>query len=269
MKRSAHQNQMPLHAPSSVLLALEGRAWLEWSALPLAWRWLAKAPAGDGHPVLVLPGLAAGDISTWPLRKFLQQRGYAAEPWQQGLNLGPRREIVRGLVDKVRAMHAEHGRPISLVGWSLGGALACALAARMPKRVRQVITLGSPLQASGAHATNAGRLFELVSGYAANHPHLARIGSRPLEVPLTAILSRSDGVVNWRTSLAPPGPQRESIEVAASHLGLGVHPAVLWAIADRLAQPEGHWRPFRRDSRWRQLFFRDPRRVPVAELMAR
>ena len=269
MTRSVSYRNEPLNPPSSVLLALEGRAWLEWGSLPLAWRWLSKVPRGDGHPVLVLPGLAAGDLSTWPLRKFLQQRGYVAEPWEQGLNLGPRREIVRGLVDKVRELHAEHGRKVSLIGWSLGGALAWALAARMPKRVRQVITLGSPLQASGAHATNAWRLFELVSGYAADHPHLARIGGKPLQVPLTAILSRSDGVVNWRTSLAPPGPQRESIEVAASHLGLGAHPAVLWAIGDRLAQAEGQWQPFRREGHWRQLFFRDPALAPASEMMVR
>jgi pimeloyl-ACP methyl ester carboxylesterase len=229
---------------------------------------LQKAPVGDGHPVLVLPGLVAGDVSTWALRRFLQQRGYAAAPWEQGLNYGPRRDIVRGLVARVRALHEEHGRRVSLIGWSLGGALACALAARMPKRIRQVITLGSPLQAA-PHATNAWRIFELVSGYRSDHPHLARIGAKPLKVPLTAILSKSDGVVNWRLSVAPPGPQRESIEVNASHFGLGANPAVLWAIADRLAQREGEWRPFQRDGAWRTLLFRDPARVPLAESISR
>ena len=267
MNRRPRSKPAPLAAPSALMLALEGRAWFEWGSLALAWRWLQKAPAGDGHPVLVLPGLAAGDTSTWPLRKFLEQRGYAAYPWELGLNFGPRREIARGLVDRVRELHREHGRSVSLIGWSLGGALACALAARMPRRIRQVITLGSPLQAD-AHATNAWRVFELVSGYRADHPHLARIGAKPLRTPLTAILSKTDGVVNWRLSMAPPGPQRESIEVAASHLGLGANPAVLWAIADRLAQPEGEWQPFRRDG-LRPLFFRDPARLTLAELQSR
>ena len=269
MTRSARKSDAPLRAPSSLLLALEGRAWFEFGSLALSWPLLKNAPSGDGHPVLVLPGLVAGDMSTWPLRKFLQQRGYAAEPWEQGLNFGPRREIVRGLVDRVRELHEEHGRKVSLIGWSLGGALACALAARMPKRVRQVITLGSPLQASGAHATNAWRIFELVSGYRANHPHLERIAAKALKVPLTAILSKSDGIVNWRLSLAPEGAQRESIEVAASHFGLGGNPAVLWAIADRLAQAEGQWRAFERSGHWRSLFFRDPHRVPLGEMLAR
>lgn len=268
MSRRPRTKSDPLSPPSALLLALEGRAWLEWGSLALAWRWLNKAPGGDGHPVLVLPGLVAGDTSTWALRKFLGQRGYAASPWELGLNYGPRREIVRGLVQRVRDLNEIHGRSVSLIGWSLGGALACALAARMPKRVRQVITLGSPLQPA-AHATNAWRIFELVSGYRADHPHLARIGSKPLQVPLTAILSKSDGIVNWRMSLAPPGPQRESIEVNASHFGLGANPAVLWAIADRLAQREGEWRPFEREGPWRPLFFRDPSRVPLADLVSR
>jgi hypothetical protein len=80
-----------LKPPSALLLALEGRAWFEWGSLALAWNWLQKAPRGDGHPVLVLPGLVAGDSSTWALRKFLQQLGYTAYPWKLGLNYGPRR----------------------------------------------------------------------------------------------------------------------------------------------------------------------------------
>jgi pimeloyl-ACP methyl ester carboxylesterase len=268
MTRSRARREPKLAPPSTLLLALEGRAWLEWGSLALAWPWLRQAPKGDGHPVLVLPGLVAGDASTWPLRRFLEQQGYATAPWELGLNYGPRRDIVRGLVRKVRELHEEHGRKVSLVGWSLGGALACALAARMPKRVRQVITLGSPLQAQ-PHATNAWRVFQLVSGYRVDDPHIARIAAKDLRVPLTAILSKSDGIVNWRLSVAPAGPQRESIEVAASHLGLGVNPAVLWAIADRLAQPDGEWRPFRRSGHWRPLFFRDPARARIADLVAR
>lgn len=265
-ERSAEK--VTLRPPSALLLALEGRAWFEWSSLALAWRCLQNAPKGDGHPVLVLPGMIAGDFSTWPLRKFLRQRGYEVYPWELGLNFGPRREIVRGLVQRVRDLHEEHGRKVSLIGWSLGGALACALAARMPKRVRQVITLGSPLQAQ-AHATNAWRIFEMVSGYRSDHPHLSRLGGKSMHVPLTAILSRSDGVVNWRMSVAPPGKLRESIEVTASHFGLGANAAVLWAIADRLAQREGEWRPFERTGNWRQLFYRDPHRARIGELAAR
>ena len=35
----------------------------------------------------------------------------------------------------------------------------------------------------------------------------------------------------------------------ASHLGMGLDPAVLWVVADRLAQPADGWRPFARPTR--------------------
>ena len=78
-------------------------------------------------------------------------------------------------------------------------------------------------------------------------------------VPTTSIFSRSDGVVAWRCSVEAPGPQSENIEVIASHLGLGAHPAVLYALADRLGQPEGQWKPFDRRL-WGPLVYPDPAR---------
>jgi pimeloyl-ACP methyl ester carboxylesterase len=252
--RRRRQVEANLPPPSALLLALEWRALLEWASLPLLWPFLKTAPNGDGHPVLVLPGLIASDTSTWPLRRFLEQRGYAAYPWELGANVGPRDGVVRRLVDRVRRIERDHGRRLSLIGWSLGGTMARALAVRMPDKVRTVITLGSPL---GGHprGTNAWRLFELVSGLRADDPRLTRVMERQPPVPHTSILSKSDGIVNWRMSLAPALEQTENIEVTASHFGLGVHAAVLWAIADRLAQPDGQWRPFDHNG-WRSVFFR-------------
>ena len=79
----------PIAPPSPVLLALEGRAWLEFAALGPALPLLARAPRGDGHPVLVLPGWLASDRSTWALRRFLRDRGYHVHGWRLGRNLGP------------------------------------------------------------------------------------------------------------------------------------------------------------------------------------
>ncbi|HEX6834272.1 MAG TPA: hypothetical protein VF132_12120, partial [Rudaea sp.] len=115
--------------PSPFLLALESRALLEWGACAAAWPLLARAPRGDGHPVLVLPGLTVGDSSTWPLRKFLEGRGYAVYPWEQGINFGPRDGVVPKLVARLRSIARKHGRKVSLLGWSLGGAMARVLAA--------------------------------------------------------------------------------------------------------------------------------------------
>jgi pimeloyl-ACP methyl ester carboxylesterase len=200
--------------------------------------------------------LIAGDASTWPLRQFLRSRGYEPYPWALGLNVGPRDGIVRGMGTRLREIQKRHKRKVSLIGWSLGGAMARALAVAMPEKVRAVITLGSPI-AGHPKATNAWRIFELASGFSADDPRLRAVMSRNPSVPMTSILSKTDGVVNWRISMVPRHERSENIEVPASHFGLGVNPAVLWVIADRLAQAEGGWRPFER-SGWGSVFYRNP-----------
>ena len=266
-KKPQRQNlHAHMRAPSPFLLALEGRAIFEWAACVAAWPLLAQAARGDGHPVLVLPGLAASDSSTWPLRRFLEGRGYAVYPWEQGLNRGPREGVVRKVLAQMCSIQREHGRKLSLVGWSLGGAMAHALAVREPQRVRSVITLGSPL-GGNPKASNAWRLFEFVSGVRADDPRLRALMSRRPRVPSTSILSKSDGIVAWPMSLVAHSEQSENIQVSASHLGMGANPAVLWAIADRLAQAEGQWKAFDR-SGWRSLVFGDPRGANGAGLLA-
>ncbi len=76
-------------------------------------------------------------------------------------------------------------------------------------------------------------------------------------VPTTSIYSRTDGITSWRCCLTEETDHSENIEVYGSHCGLGVNPSVLHVIADRLAQPEGEWRPFTRTGK-RRLFFPEP-----------
>ena len=155
-----------LSPPSRTLMFLEGRAISELGAFLGALPLLSLAPRGDGHPVLVLPGLVASDTSTRPLRSFLKSRGYAVSGWRQGRNLGLRHGVQDAMVDLVQELNDTHGRKVSLVGWSLGGLYARQLAKMMPERVRSVITLGSPF-ASGPKATNAWRVYEMASGRSA------------------------------------------------------------------------------------------------------
>ena len=237
--------QEPIAPPSRLLLLAEARALWEAGAGIALWPLLQLAPRGDGHPVLVLPGLLASDMSTGLLRRYLKSRGYDAHGWGQGRNLGPREGVEADMVAALTKLHADTGRKVSLVGWSLGGVYARLLATRHPELVRSVTTLGSPFAAS-AHATNAWRVYESVSGQKAEDPARMRYVQPTPSMPTTSIFSRSDGVVAWRCSLEQTGPQSENIEVIASHIGLGAHPAVLYALADRLAQPEGHWKPFNR-----------------------
>src|SRR3954470_55493 len=249
-----------LRAPSKALMFLEGRALHELGAFIGALPLLSLAPRGDGHPVLVLPGLVASDTSTRPLRAFLRTRGYAVSGWRQGRNLGLRPGVQQGMADLVRELTDTHGRKISLVGWSLGGLYARQLAKMMPDRVRQVITLGSPFAAS-PKATNAWRVYEMASGRRADEED-ARFGGSLAgapPVPTTAIFSRTDGICAWQGCREKTSATSESIEVESSHCGMGHHPAAVYAVADRLARREGEWAPFDR-SGWRGLVYPDPNR---------
>jgi predicted alpha/beta hydrolase family esterase len=239
---------------------LEGRAVHEFGAFLGALPLLNLAPRGDGHPVLVLPGLVASDISTGPLRTFLKGRGYAVSGWKQGRNLGLRDGVQESMVDLLREINETHGRKVSLVGWSLGGLYARQLAKMMPDRVRAVITLGSPF-AGNPKSTNAWRVYEFASGKRADDTdeHFGGSLADTPPVPTTAIFSRTDGVCAWQGCMEKSSATSESIEVESSHCGMGHHPAVVYAVAERLAQKEGQWAPFDR-SGWRSLVYPDPNR---------
>jgi len=253
-----------LTAPGPWQLMLEARAPWEMAALLAATPWLSQLPQGDGHPVVVLPGLAASDTSTLVLRQFLRQRGYTPYDWQQGFNFGPRHGVLDQLRARVARVAERHGQRVSLVGWSLGGIYAREIAKEQPDIARCVVTLGSPF-AGNPRATNAWRLYELVSGQAVQSDEALRAQIRqPPDCPTTSIYSRSDGIVAWPCSVNEAAPHTENIEIAASHLGMGHHPLALFAVADRLAQPEGGWQPFDA-SGLRRWFFKTgtPTDLPV------
>ena len=257
---SAFATTVDLRPPSRTLMFLETRAFSEFGAFLAALPLLSLTPRGDGHPVLVLPGLVASDVSTGPLRNFLRAKGYAAEGWAQGRNRGLRVGVEDKMLDQVRRMADKSGRKVSLIGWSLGGIYARQLAKQLPDLVRGVITLGSPF-ACPPYATNAWRVYELASGMkvADADTHHAGALHEPPPVPTTSVFSRTDGICAWQGCVNAPGEQVENIEVEASHCGMAHHPAIVYAIADRLAQEEGNWMPFDR-SGWRSLVYLDPAR---------
>ena len=232
--------------PSAWLLALEMRALLEFGTLLPSWPLLSRAQRGDGHAVMVFPGLSANDVSTVPMRYFLQSLNYNPWGWEQGFNFGPRAGVLEEAKNRLQRTFKSTGRKVSLIGWSLGGVYARELAKEMPEMVRGVITLGTPF--SGSHrSTNAWRIYELASGRKIEREADSYDLPGAPPVPTTSIYSRTDGVVAWKASVQRPdasNPNTENIEVRASHIGLGVNPSALWALADRLAQPEGMWQPF-------------------------
>jgi pimeloyl-ACP methyl ester carboxylesterase len=220
------------------------------ASLPL----LRLAPRGEPHPVLVLPGLLASDLSTRTLRAWLGRLGHPVVGWALGRNRGPTEEVVNELPLLVDRLARQHGTQVSVVGWSLGGIYARRLARQVPRQVRQVISLGSPFGLAGRQGDGSPG-----SRISRRSAHLHAVdgtrGSRgspapPLPVPSTAVYSRWDGVVDWRTCRQEPGPISENVAVRSSHLGMGHDPAVLWVVADRLAQPRNEWQPFRRPNRF-------------------
>jgi pimeloyl-ACP methyl ester carboxylesterase len=219
-----------------------GELWMYALLYPL----LNNCPKGDGHPVLVLPGFMASGRSTAPLRHLLTRVGYKGHRWKLGRNLGPSRVLLEHVMERVQELRQRYDGKVSLIGWSLGGFYARELAWMSPDDVRQVITLGTPFR--HYRSTAATPLYTLINGHEDEHidPEIIARAERPPPVPCTSIYTKTDGVVPWQCSLDLDSPNTENIRVRGSHTGLGHNPSALWAIMDRLAQPEDGWQPFDR-----------------------
>jgi pimeloyl-ACP methyl ester carboxylesterase len=255
-------HEADLKAPHPLLVLLEGRAPWEAAAMVAAMPWLRRLPRGDGHPVIVYPGLGATDLTTAPLRGFLQDLGYSAYPWKQGFNFGPRRGVLEAVREHLQRIAARHDDKVSLIGWSLGGVYAREMAKEFPQLARCVITLGSPFTGH-PRATNAWRFYQWVSGQDVHDAELIeQIRGNP-PVPTTSIYSRTDGVVAWQCSLNDESPEAENIEVHASHIGMGMNPLALYAIADRLRQDPARWKRFDAAGA-RRWFYRTTGMAPFA-----
>jgi pimeloyl-ACP methyl ester carboxylesterase len=249
-------------APHPLLLALEGRAPWELGAAVASYPVLRHAPRGDGHAVIVFPGLATTDATMWPLRTFLAERGWAPHGWEMRFNLGPRAGVIERCIERVRRVRRDSGRKVSLVGWSLGGVYAREIAKLLPRDVRCVVTIGSPFTGP-PRANHVWRLYELASGHKLGEEERLAPLREPPPVPTTSVFSRNDGIVAWQCCVQQAGRRAESIELAASHLGMSWHPATWYAVADRLAQDPRRWRPFHLEG-WRRWVYRDPYRAPDA-----
>ena len=193
------------------------------------------------------------------MRRFLSDRGYDAQAWELGRNLGPRPGVLDGCKHRIRTLRRESGRKVSLIGWSLGGIYAREMAKLVADDVRCVITLGTPFSGP-PKATNAWQIYEMAAGERVEARHSEFDLAKAPPVPTTSIYSRTDGIVAWQCSVQRRERQTENIEVEASHIGLGVNPAVLYAVADRLSQPEGQWAAFDR-SGLKSAFFGNPDRA--------
>jgi pimeloyl-ACP methyl ester carboxylesterase len=235
-----------MRAPSALLMMLEARAPWEMAAGWAAAPWLSRLHAGDGHPVIVYPGLGASARSTALLRRFLADCGYTPYDWALGTNRGPHSGMLEDCAQRLDTIARRHNSKVSLIGWSLGGLYAREIAKRATAQTRCVVTLGSPFSGDPG-ANNAAQLYRRLSGRSPNNDPVRRAELRRApSVPTTSIYSRSDGVVAWQCSLNDEAAHTENIEIPSSHIGMGAHPMALHAIGDRLRQDPANWQRFDR-----------------------
>ncbi len=234
-----------------------GRAMLEIGSTAMLGPVFKTLPKGDGHTIITIPGLMGADGSTSQLRRFLRNRGYNAIPWGLGRNgaevrsqnledfLDHRTAMEDAIAARVEQEYLASGQKVTLIGWSLGGLYAVALAYRYPRWIRQVITLGTPFGDPRGTA-----LYSVMGSFYGNdvdEDALARwVGhtykSGKLRVPVLALYSESDGIVgagiarcegdaNYVTNMA----------VLASHVGFPFNPLVFAVIANHLVEPHERW----------------------------
>ncbi|MFT5686990.1 MAG: pimeloyl-ACP methyl ester carboxylesterase [Myxococcota bacterium] len=189
---------------------------------------LLSAPKGTGA-VMVIPGFRTTDRSTVPLRKWLTHLGYEVRGWGMGENLGQVATVMPALIGR---LEREHTGPVALIGWSWGGTVARALARRIPERISQVITLGTPIQGGAENTAFGSRM----SAEALTRSAAAAVEREavPLSVPALSIYTPHDGVVAWQASIDPRPGQTDHLEVNSCHVGLGVNAVVWRVIAERL-----------------------------------
>jgi pimeloyl-ACP methyl ester carboxylesterase len=224
--------------PPPHLLLGEVRGALEPARLLLRAPLLATLPRGRGATVVVLPGYGANESSTAVLQAFLRVLGYRSFHWGLGRNHGNVARLMPRVMDRIDEV-GEPDTPIHLVGWSLGGYIAREAARERPDRIRSVITLGSPVVGGAKYTTVARRyrrqgidLDELERLVDARY-------DTPLTTPVTAVFSRSDGIVAWEACIDRRSAGVEHVEVKTTHIGLGFCPEVYRIIAVRLARHSG------------------------------
>jgi hypothetical protein len=226
--------------PPAILLALEPlRAISDYVAglAPLS----EPLPRGDGHPALVFPGLGVSGYATEGFRERLRGLNYEVYNWDQGVNQWPESDFDGFLLllsEQLKQIYARNNRPVSLIGWSLGGVYARELAKMHPQLVRQVITLATPF-ADQANSTHAGWLFTLLNGGVSpmDEALLRRLSIDP-KVRCTSVYSPSDGIVGWAGCVGTESEYHRNIEVDnVSHWGMVHNPEVLRVVARLLAEP--------------------------------
>ena len=227
---------LPEHPPSWRDVVAESRFALEWlRSKRLGERVVQGLPRGDGGTVMLLPGYGASEQNMHVLAERLNALGYEALQWEQGKNTGAVHKLLPKLAQRVESIVARTGKPITLVGWSLGGYIARELARDLPDSIAGVVTLGSPAVGGPKYTITAAAYRKKGFNLDAIEVEMAKRDAIPILCPLTVLFSKVDGIVSWPATLDRLTPQARHVEVRSSHIGL-VHDAeVFRTIATVLA----------------------------------
>lgn len=260
MEANAQTFKPDLRPPKLLHSVMElGRVVLEMGSSALLRPLLNTLPEGDGHSIMTIPGFMASDGSTTQLRRFLNRRGYKAIPWGQGANaaevssdnledfLVHRSKMEEVIAERAEAEYRASGRKVTLIGWSLGGLYAVAVAHRFPRWIRQVITLGTPFGDPRGTALysimerlndNRGSSSEDALRRWVEHTY----SGGELRVPVLTLFSESDGIVGAGVARCEGDPRYvTNMAVAASHVGFPFNPVVFAVIANHLVEPDRRW----------------------------
>lgn len=180
-------------------------------------RW-QPAPAATPRTVMLLPGFGAHPVRMRYMARQLEAAGHKVKRWGQGFNLGVAPDTLDRIEERLLEVHARYGRPVHLVGWSLGGVFAREVAKRHPDKVAKVITLGSPFSGN-PRANNGWRAYHLVAGHRVEEPPVdCAVSSKP-PVETVALWSPRDGIVHPRCARGRPGERDRAIALRCTHMG--------------------------------------------------
>jgi pimeloyl-ACP methyl ester carboxylesterase len=219
-------------------LKLQLRELLSGSYLPdlLKWKSIPIPDQINPKTVLIIPGLGGGDLSVFPLKKFLKIQDHQTYSWGLGINHSRLEKLIDPLINRLKDLSDKHGEPVSLIGWSLGGIFARELARNHPQYISSVVTMGSPVIV-GPRITALKKLSGIFGWNAAQiEQDMIERFETPIECPITAIYSKLDGIVSWQACIDHWSPNVEHHEVLASHIGMGISKDVYQIISDSLAK---------------------------------
>lgn len=101
------------------------------------------------HPTILVSGIAGGSLSLWLLDKRLRHDGIdATSMWSPPVLRHHIEFYADRLRERIHKMYAKTGKPITLVGWSMGGLISvhAMTDARTAPCVKRIITFGTPFE---------------------------------------------------------------------------------------------------------------------------